>query len=174
MQTAKARLADVLTREHIDTVRRTIARRVHPALVDDATQTVFAEAADAWDSFDPRRGTFAGWLWGITRHVAADTWRQQAGVARTEAAARAEAEIAATRPPHPDEEGTLMHLSEEWRDAIRALGPRDRALIIARGVEGWPADAVGDRLGMTVTAVNTAYNRACGRLRARLRLADPV
>ena len=60
----------------------------------------------------------------------------------------------------------------KWRAAINRLRPRDRALIVLRAVEGWPAAAVGHRLGMSVSGVNTAYERARGRLEKSLALPD--
>lgn len=65
-------------REHLEAVRRFVARRVtDPHLAADLTADVFLAAIEAASSYRPERGTPAGWLIGVARNVVADEFRRQ-------------------------------------------------------------------------------------------------
>lgn len=61
-----------LYREHASLVFGIATRAVGPAEAEDVTQAVFVSAWRGRSTFDPSRGTLAGWLVGITRHRVAD------------------------------------------------------------------------------------------------------
>lgn len=52
--------------------------------------------------------------------------------------------------------------------AVQHLTPAQRAVLILRDVEGWPARDVGDALGMTPAVVKSSLQRARAALRRRL------
>ncbi|WP_217921453.1 RNA polymerase sigma factor [Miltoncostaea oceani] len=160
-------LVDVLREEDIHMIHRAMVRRLGDReLAADATMDLFVRVTARFHRYDPERCPFAGWIWGFVETVAADTRRREARRLRDQARAQA----AADAERHTDEEEATMHLPQEWRDAFARLDPRDRTLIVLRAIGGWSAADVAARLGMTVTGVNTAYHRACGRLATSLRL----
>ena len=156
-------LVDQLQPRHMTMVWRAMLRRLgDPELAEDATQDVFEQITKGYGRFDPQRGSFEGWLLGFVEFVARRAW------ARALALPQPRDDIADALV----EDEPLPLLSPELRRAINGLPLRDRKLLILRGVEGWPAVAVGERLDMTATNVNTAFARICARLAKCLELPD--
>src|SRR3954466_3099716 len=66
-------------RAHLGLVRGFVARRVaDPYLAADLIAEVFLAAIDGAGSYRPERGSPAGWLTGVARHVVAAEFRRQA------------------------------------------------------------------------------------------------
>lgn len=138
------------------------ARIPEHADAEDVTSEVFARAARAWARYDARRGSAAGWLLGIARHVVADWWR------------RREPEVSweriAAEPPAPDElEPETAVLGAEARAELRShlsrLTPRERDAVALRFGAGLRAADVGAALGVSETAARMLVYRAVSKLR---------
>lgn len=164
METPKGSLfADLLTQEHVVIVTRAMTRRLRdPQLAEDAVQDMFEAVGNGIERFDERRGSFEGWLLGFVEYVARATWRRQLALP----------EPRGELPPVPWEDTTRSPLPPRLRDAIGALPLRHRRLLILRAVEGWPATAVGELLGMSETNVNTTLKRIIDRLNRRIDPGD--
>ncbi|MGE0029342.1 MAG: RNA polymerase sigma factor [Thermoleophilia bacterium] len=164
METPRGSLfADLLTQEHVAIVRQAMTRRLRdPQLAEDAAQDVFEAVGNSIERFDPSRGSFEGWLLGFVEYVARATWRRQLALP----------EPRGELPPTPWEDTPRGPLPARVLDAINALRPRDRRLLVLRVVEQWPAAAVGEELGMTETNVNTTAKRVLDRLSRRIDPAD--
>lgn len=66
-------------RAHVDMVGRFIARRVSdPHTVADLTADVFLAAIASAHRYRPERGSVAGWMHGVARHVVAGEYNRQA------------------------------------------------------------------------------------------------
>ena len=54
-----------------------------------------------------------------------------------------------------------------WQ-ALAALPPRDRQLIVLRGLEGHAIREIATLLGLRPNTVTVAYHRACAKLKGQL------
>ncbi len=161
-----------ITPELVDTIHRAMHRRLGADAAADATLDLFERVCRTWTRFDPGRGTFGAWVWGFVVPVVADARREEAKRARITDAAILGA--AGARADTDDDDLLPASLPDTMREGLMGLSVRDRRIVLARAVEEWPIRDIAEHLGMTVTAVTTAYNRALGRLNKRLRLADMV
>lgn len=71
----------------------------------------------------------------------------------------------------PELEANRLELAEHLVAAMESLDARDRSLIILADVEGWKANEVAERVGMTHGAVRTRLSRARKKLREELSAA---
>lgn len=71
---------ETLYRREVGAITAFFARRWRdPQTVADLTAETFAQAISSCDTFDPRRGSPRGWLFGIARHVLAQESARAAG-----------------------------------------------------------------------------------------------
>ncbi len=147
-------------------------RGLQDADAADLTQEVFlavAEVAGNWH-YDPERGTFRGWLFGITRNKLARYLRRRYAQAVGSGDSNAQARLAEEPSPEPDAEALW---EEEYRQQlfhVAAERIRDRfapatwQAFWQTAVEGKSAADVGRELGMSVGAVYVARSRVLARL----------
>ena len=154
---------------------------------EDHVQEVFLRAWRSRDSFEGRSSPRT-WLYRVATNACLDTLRRDARRsvrARSGAPAGQGPSIAALPwvQPYPDalldeiatgqpgpEAVTVSRetISLAFLAAIQLLPPRQRAVLILRDVVGWPAAEVGELLGTSVPAVNSALQRARATLRAQV------
>lgn len=68
----------------------------------------------------------------------------------------------------PEQAAMQAQLSASLGQAMLALQPRDRALLLLSDAEGWKAPEIAEQLHMTPAAVRTRLSRTRRRLRAEL------
>ena len=156
-------------REHLDAMRRFVARRVtDPHLAADLTEDVFLAAIDTARTYQPERGTPAAWLTGVARHVVAEEFRRQA---RDRTATR---RLSGRRTLQPD---AIAHLEQridaerEHRriyDALASLPARDRALMELVAVDGLTVTAAAAVLGVKPGTARVRLHRSRTRLQSAL------
>lgn len=152
-------LDDRLEQRHHDMISRAMRARLgDPELARDATQDLLERITRDFHRFDPARGTFEGWIMGYVNFTV------RAARRRNRALPVPDGDLAEVTVEDP----RVQRLPPEWQQAINGLPVRDRRLLMLRVVEGWPAEAVGDALGMSATNVNTRLWRICIRLQRRL------
>lgn len=107
-------------------------------------------------SYNPKRESPLAWVFGITRFCVADRFREPFATTGDELRSLPEREL-----PEGVDEASI-------RAAVARLGPRDRELIAMRyGAELTPRE-IGEQLGLRVSAVEVALQRAHGRIRSVL------
>ena len=158
-------------REHLELVRRFVARRVgdvHTAA--DLTADVFVAAIEHADGYDPRRGEPGAWLTGIARHVVAGhlrtAARERAAVSRLDARELLDEDSAARIAARIDAEAPARAVFR----SLAGLPESQRAVVELVAVDGLPLADAGRALGISPVAARIRYHRA----RAVLRRAVPL
>ena len=124
---------------------------------EDVTSEVFERAVRYRASFDPRKGSFLAWLFGIARRLIGEAAAARSAAPLEEVDAIAPGDLA---------EDAARRLT--IAAAVAGLEERDRDLIALRYGADLTARQMGDVLGMTTHAVEVALHRTLDRLRAKL------
>ena len=157
---------DRMTRCFGDRLMR-VARRSCRSEVEaeDAVQDALLSAATHLDQFRGD-GRIDSWL---SRMVVTACGRLRRGQKNDAGLHSTEVELLAEGSP--ELEAARIELAGKLVEAMSALDARDRSLIILADVEGWKANEVAERVGMTHGAVRTRLSRARRRLREELSAA---
>lgn len=162
----------VLMDEYMGLVHSVIRGRLRGAELrqdaEEAAADTFIEFYRGIDSFDPKKGSIKAYLCTIARRRAAGAYRKKLseGVRLSlddETAADTFAEYASF-----DDELLRGERKHALFEAINALGAPDREIIIRKYYLGEPSRAIAERLGMSVSAVDTRTHRALKKLRTEL------
>ena len=137
-------------------------RRLPPDQAADAVADTFLRALTDLERFDRQPGRFEPWLFGIARHVIADTHR---AAARRLRLVRHDEPVA---PAGPLESLLDGEETEALRRAFGRLSSTDQELLELRVVAGLSADEVAIALGKQPGSVRMAQSRAIARLRAAM------
>ena len=159
-----------LYREHAPLVFGIAARAVGRAEAEDVTQAVFVSAWRGRATFDPARGTLAGWLVGITRHRVAD--------ALSAARRRGEVLVDEVEPllagrDHAEGAGGPGH-DQATSDRITVMGALDdlgeprRTLVALAFFEEMTHREISDTTGLPLGTVKSHLRRALLHLRGLL------
>ena len=142
---------------------------------EDAVQETLLRAWRSRDRFDGG-GLFRAWLYRIATNVCLDVLRSRSRRAR-------HGSDVAWLQPYPDrlldevvpgdDEPDSVAVDRETVElaflvALQVLPPRQRAVLIARDVLGWPAAEAATTLDVSVAAANSALQRARATLRDHL------
>lgn len=126
---------------------------------EDVTALSFERAYRRRGSFDARRGTQRGWLFGIARNAALDELR------RRRRAAPLIGELPDDTAAGPDEEADLALRRETVRAALAQLAPRERELVALKFHGGLSNAELAAVLGTTESNAGTRVHRAVTKLR---------
>jgi RNA polymerase sigma-70 factor (ECF subfamily) len=153
-------------------------RGLQDADAADVMQEVLRSVARAAGRFeyDPRRGSFRGWLFTATRNKVANFLRQRDG--RPRASGDPDVRRRLDEEPAPDEEADWDRDYERRRFAWAAervrgeFQPATWQAFWVTAVEGKGAKAASAATGLSVGAVYVARSRVLARLREEVRLLD--
>jgi RNA polymerase sigma-70 factor (ECF subfamily) len=126
------------------------------AAAEDIAQEAFLAAVRALDRFDRRR-PFGPWLHRIVVNRAIDHTRARA--LRREVAGERAPEPVAPEPAAPD---------EELVEALAALGPEQRAVVVLRHLLGYTPGQIAGLLDLPRGTVNSRLRRGLDALGAEL------
>ncbi|MCA8977810.1 MAG: RNA polymerase sigma factor [Planctomycetes bacterium] len=143
------------------------------ALVDpaDIAQEIWCRVIASLPTFDGARGRMRPWLFGIARHVMLDTLRR---LYRRDLARASGVTVTLLRDPAT----TLVSAAsrrEEVARMLRIVSRLDdvsRAIVLRRGLEGYPHEAVAKELGISSNAVEVRWRRL--RTALRIHLDEPA
>ena len=168
---ADTRAFESLYRMHIDKVYGLCLRMTgNVAEAEDCAQDAFIQA---WNKLDRFRGdsAFATWLHRIVVNEALMWLRSERRRPFRNAAAQG-AELALADPrPDPSEHVSQRQQRRLLGDAICALPPPERDVLVCCGLEGVPYAEYGARTGTHPAAVKSRAFRARRRLGARVAAA---
>jgi len=132
----------------------------------DLTQQVFLRVLDALPQYQPRRGPFAAWLFGIARHMAADAHRRRRATVAWEVVpaalhpvAETDLEAAALRRDDLDRLDALVRALDREKREVLALRFAARLTVpeIA-AVIGKREDATRKYLARTLQTLKERYD----------------
>jgi RNA polymerase sigma-70 factor (ECF subfamily) len=132
----------------------------------DLYQELFLRIHRARDAYDPER-PFAPWLFQIAHRLVLDDWRR---ADRAHEVPLLDREIAAGLPDEEQRAGDRERLGQ----ALGALSPDERYVLVSSRVEGVPLRKLAADLGKSVDAVKKMASRATQRLRADRDAVLPV
>lgn len=144
--------------QHKDAVYRFAWRMSGPASAEDITQDVFVALLRHPGRFDPSRGTLRAFLLGIARNLALKHWQ---------AAHRLEPlddETLIGEPIDP----ARSDVGELVGQAVRALPPLQREVVILAEYEGLTLAEIAHAAGVDVGTVKSRLHRARENLRRQL------
>jgi RNA polymerase sigma-70 factor, ECF subfamily len=129
------------------------------ASAEDVTALAFERAYRRRATFDERRGSRRGWLFGIARNAALDELR------RRSRAAPLVGELPEEHAAGPDEEADLALRRATVRAALASLPARDRELVALKFHGGLTNAELAVVLGTSETNAGTRVHRAVTKLR---------
>jgi RNA polymerase sigma-70 factor (ECF subfamily) len=137
-------------------------------LAEELHQEVWLKALEGFDRFDPRRGSFRDWLFGIARHQVSRHYRKRA----RDLAARNGAYEPVDEVPAPALLAPELMEGTERASVIRAallrLSREHRDVLLGKYGDGLTVREIADRSGRTPKAVESLLSRAREQLRTLL------
>jgi RNA polymerase sigma factor (sigma-70 family) len=151
----------------VDPLRNYIARRVGHDLAEELTAQTFVEAWAGRDRFDPDKGLFSSWLFGIATNLVRRHVRSE------ERSLRLAARLAHEQHAASDEDQVLDRVValRSWPTVAHALSglPRsDRDVLFLFVYADLSYEEIAEALDVAVGTVRSRLARARARLTARL------
>jgi RNA polymerase sigma-70 factor, ECF subfamily len=147
--------------ERLYRLARRLARNADDAR--DLVQETFLRAARSPRSVPVGAPREEAWLVRVLINICRDRWRQTANRARLDPLGTAARPLRATDP-----ESALIARSLVW-DALGALTPRRRAILVMYELEGATIPAIARTLGVTVVTVRWHLSRGRREMASRIR-----
>ena len=138
-----------------DSVYGYLARRVGPELGSDLASETFTRAFSARERYDPTRGGFRPWLFGIANNLLRRHYRDE------ERRLRAFARLDVRNEPVPQEEPRLA-------DALAALPREERDVLLLFAWADLEYAEIATALGVPPGTVRSRLHRARAHVRAAL------
>jgi len=157
-------------RDHLETVRRFVARRVSdPHLAADLTAEVFLAAIDAARTYRSDRGSPAGWLLGVARNVLATEFRRQARQQRLQRRISGRRLLDADSLSRIEERLDAERETRRLYAALSTLKERDRTLIELVAIDGMSVTEAASVLGIKPATARVRLHRSRRLVQSRLR-----
>jgi RNA polymerase sigma factor (sigma-70 family) len=142
-------------------LRRYYARRLPPAMTDDAVQDVLLAIHEKRHTYDPAR-PFGPWLGAIARYK----WIDRLRLLKAEAAEPLDENIGT-----PDHEDSVI-ASSTFHQLLNELKPPQAEAIRLVKLEGYSVEEAAQATGQSISLVKVNIHRGLKRLVAIVRAAD--
>ncbi|MEM7200112.1 MAG: RNA polymerase sigma factor [Planctomycetota bacterium] len=136
---------------------RSLIRDAHAA--DDVAQEALLAATSSGRAD-------RGWLVGVVQNLAANRWRRDLRRAKHET--RRARRDAGQRATSAAAAAARVEQERLLAEAVLALDPPFRDVVLLRAFDGLPPRRIAERLGIPVATVNSRWTRALGKLRQHL------
>jgi len=144
-------------------------------LAEEVAQNAFVKVAEKANLFDSAR-PFAPWFFRIVINDAIKIVRQEKSLKRLEEESDDEtkglAEWLVSPNPLPEQQVELKERQDKLRQAMNALSPEQRAVVVMRYFLQMPEDEMSARLGKPLTTVKWWLRAARKRLKYLLQTED--
>jgi RNA polymerase sigma factor (sigma-70 family) len=150
-----------------------------PSSADDLLSEVWLQAFAGRASFDARRGTARGWLFGVAHHVLSAHWRRADRLTSTAADANADVKANAGRsdandPWHAvDQRLDAAAVAPRLRDGLSELPDVERELILLMAWERLTPTEAAEVLGIPAGTARSRLHRARKKLQISLDRTTP-
>lgn len=142
-----------------DELHRYVARRVGDDVAGDVVADSFRMALERFDLFDPTRGAPRAWLFGIATNLLRRHWRDEERRLRAHTTAGRAAPVAGDPLVAVDDVIDAARRVDQLVDAVCALSPEDRDVLVLTVWEGLSSAEVGDVLAIPAGTVRSRLNR---------------
>lgn len=152
---------------HADDLHRYLSRRVGE-VADDLLAETFLAAFAGRDGYDPARGEARSWLYGIATNLLRRHSRQELRRLRATASAGSQ-ERSAAADPYDEVLGQVdaSRRVAQLADAVSALDPADRNVLLMTAWGGLTSVEVALALGIPVGTVRSRLHRIRRQLRGQ-------
>ena len=151
-----------LVRHHRSGVINVVYRMCgDPQLAEDSAQEAFIRAWQKLPGYQPR-SPFRNWLYRIATNVALDTLRRERDTVDVDKVQLS------TRTQGPEDSFDQSERAELVREAVLALPPASRAVLVLREYEGLSYKQIAATLGIPIGTVMSRLNYARTQLAATL------
>ena len=139
-----------------------------PIEPEEVVQEVWVRALDRIQTFDPQKGSFRMWMFGIAGRSMLDLLRK---ASRTRAVGESKDGSQAMQdvPAHCTTASRRLVRDESLGrviDKLLLLSSDEKRLLIYRGLEGLPHEVVAERMGLSPEAAGKRWQRLRDRLAA--------
>jgi RNA polymerase sigma-70 factor (ECF subfamily) len=131
------------------------------AAAEDAAQEAFLRAWQRLHTYNPQHA-FKNWLISIAIHAAQDVYRREPSTSGVD-----ELNLE-TGEPGPEAQAETRERQESVRQAVLALSPAARAVLVLREYEGLSYGEIAGALGIPIGTVMSRLNYARAQLRQAL------
>jgi RNA polymerase sigma-70 factor (ECF subfamily) len=160
--TNKPELFVEIFERHGQAIHSYLVRRAGPQQAEDLFSEVWLRAFKARTTYDKSRGDALPWIYGVARNTLRSHWR-----CGTRAYAGANFTYAEDAPdlsydPWPDVDGEIdaLRLSAALREALAALEPTDREVVLLSAWEQLEPKEIAEVLGMPAGTARWRLHKA--------------
>lgn len=153
---------------YVHHVGRYVLSRVNSVeAAEDVTSAVFLQALSGIHTFDPDRGTFAAWLFGIARRAVAAHFRTWSGIDLGDVP-----DVVDTLAVDPHEGAVRGERCAAMSAALLTLTAAQREALALHYLADLPFSDVGLMMGRSEAAAKMLVQRALENLRRTLRVQE--